>query len=168
MAIIAAVARNGIIGAEGGMPWRLATDLKRFRRLTLGKPVIFGRTTFEGLGGPLAGRDVVVVTRQPGYAAPGAAAIAPTLEAAIAEGRKIASASGASEVMIGGGGTIYREAMAFADRLYITHVEASPAGDTGFPPIDPAVWRLVEEEAVPAGPTDTAATRFAVYDRIGT
>jgi dihydrofolate reductase len=162
--MIAAVAANGVIGREGEMPWRLSTDLKRFRRLTMGKPVIMGRKTWESIGRPLAGRDNIVVTRQAGFA-PEGVQTAPDLAEALALGREIARSKGASEVMVIGGGTVYAAAMPFADRLYVTHVALSPDGDTSFPPIDPAVWREVSSETVPAGEKDSAASRFVVYER---
>lgn len=158
IALIAAVARNGIIGADNALPWRLSTDLKRFKRLTLGKPVVMGRKTFASLGKPLAGRTNVVITRQPEFAASGVTVVRGLAEA-------FAAAGEVDEIMVIGGGEIFREALALSDRLYITHVAADPAGDTLFPPIDPAVWRVVEEEEVPVGPKDDTATRFALYER---
>jgi dihydrofolate reductase len=160
VSLIAAVADNGVIGAENAMPWRLATDLKRFKALTLGKPVVMGRKTFESIGKPLAGRLNIVVTRKRDLAADGIT-IAPSMEAALA----IAEGAGSTEVMVIGGGEIYRAAIESADRLYITHVAATPEGDAHFPPIDAKRWRAASEEAVPAGDKDSAATRFVIYDR---
>lgn len=164
VALIAAVARNGVIGADNAMPWRLRTDLQRFKQLTLGKPVVMGRRTFESLGKPLAGRLNIVVTRQSGYA-PEGVTVAAALEAALA--RAAAEAGPCGEVMVIGGGQLYAEAIGRADRLYITHVDAAPDGDTHFPAIDPATWRAVSRESVPAGEKDTAATEFVVYERLG-
>jgi dihydrofolate reductase len=164
VAIVAAVAENGVIGDGGRMPWRLSSDLRRFRALTLGKPVIMGRRTFESIGKPLAGRFNVVVSRSGGFRAEGAAVAASLGEAlALAEAR--ARADGAGEVMVIGGGEIYAAAIGYADRLYITHVAAQPAGDVHFPAIDPAVWEAISREAIPAGERDTAATEFVVYRR---
>lgn len=164
IAIIAAVAANGVIGAGGAMPWRLRTDMQRFKRLTMGKPVIMGRKTFEGIGKPLAGRVNIVVSRRADFASEGVT-IAPSLEAALIAAEEGARASGDEEIMVIGGGTIYAAAMPLADRLYITHVEGTPEGDTRFPPIDPAVWRSTTAERVPAGERDSAATTFVIYER---
>ena len=162
--MIAAVAANGVIGAGGRMPWRLSTDMKRFRRLTMGKPVVMGRKTFASVGKPLDGRVNIVVTRQADFAAPGVVP-ALSLDAAIRAAKEAAVAAGADEVMVLGGGEIYAAALPLADRLYITHVEAAPEGDVRFPSIDPGVWRASTRERFPAGEKDSAATTFAVYDR---
>jgi dihydrofolate reductase len=164
IALIAAVADNGVIGAGGAMPWRLATDMKRFRALTMGKPVIMGRKTFASIGKPLAGRTNIVVTRQPGFAVEGVTAAA-SLEAALAEGVRTAEKTGAGEALVIGGGEIYALALPHADRLYVTHVHVRPAGDTRFPAIEPALWRAVAREDVPAGEKDSASTTFVTYER---
>jgi dihydrofolate reductase len=166
VSLIAAVATNGVIGDGSGMPWRLSTDMKRFKALTMGKPVVVGRRTFETFAKPLPGRTNIVVTRQAGYR-PEGVIVASSLDEALAQGRDAAQAAGGDEVMVLGGGEIYAAAMAAADRLYITHVEAEPVGTTHFPPIDAHVWRAVSREAVPAGEKDSAATVFAVYERTG-
>ena len=147
VALVAAVAANGVIGADGGMPWRLSSDLRRFKALTLGHPVVMGRRTFESIGKPLPGRLNVVVSRDGGITGPDVI-VAPS-----------------PTVCVIGGGTIYAAAMPAADRLHITHVEAEPGGDTHFPPIDPALWEPTAEERVPAGDRDTAPTRYVVYKR---
>ena len=164
LALVAAVARNGVIGAEGSMPWRLSTDLKRFRQLTLGKPVIMGRRTFTSLKKPLAGRLNIVVTRDPEFRADGAVVVR-SLDEALDRASEWASANGASEIMVIGGGEIYGQAIGRADRLYLTHVDAAPGGDTHFPAIDQAEWREVSRTRVEAGETDSAATELAVYER---
>lgn len=163
VSLIAAVATNGVIGAGGKLPWRLSSDMKRFRRLTMGRPVIMGRKTFETIGKPLDGRLNIVVTRQAGFRADGIA-VAPSFDAALrlAEER---TATGAEEVMVIGGGEIYAAALPIADRLYITHVESAPEGDTRFPAIDLGVWRVTATERLPAGDKDSAATTFTVYER---
>ena len=155
-----AVARNGVIGSDGKMPWRLSTDLKRFKAGTMGKPVIMGRKTWESIGRPLPGRRNIVVTRNRDYRADGAQ-IALSLPAAL----EIAAEGGADEVAIIGGGEIYRLAMEAADTLHVTHVEAELEGDTRFPAIDPALWKAVSREEVPAGERDDYATEYVVYDR---
>ena len=160
LSIIAAVAGNGVIGNDGDMPWKLSTDLKRFKALTTGKPVIMGRKTFVSIGRPLPNRLNIVLTRDATFA-PEGAVVVPMLEEAIGA----AADTGADEAMVIGGGEIYRLVIDRADRLYITHVEAEPAGDTHFPAIDPTLWDTVSSEAVPAGASDTAATRFTIYQR---
>ncbi|MEJ0098040.1 MAG: dihydrofolate reductase [Bauldia sp.] len=159
LALVAAVARNGVIGVGQGMPWRLSTDMRRFRALTMGKAVIMGRRTFQSIGKPLAGRRNIVVTRAGGLF-PEGVDLASSLDAAVA-----LAGTDAAEIMVIGGGEIYAGAIGRADRLYITHVEATPEGDTHFPPIDPAVWEATSSERAPAGEKDTAATEFVIYER---
>lgn len=165
IALIAAVAENGVIGAGGAMPWRLATDMKRFKALTMGKPVIMGRKTFASIGKPLAGRANIVVTRERRFLAEGVT-VAPDLAEAIAAATAAAARTGVGEVMVIGGGEIYAQAMPHADRLYVTHVHAAPEGDARFPRIDPGMWRAVAREAFAAGEKDSAATTFVTYERI--
>lgn len=168
VSLIAAVAANGVIGHGSGMPWRLSSDIKRFKALTMGKPVVVGRKTFETFGKPLPGRTNIVVTRQGDYRPlTGDALVVTSLDQALSRARAVAEESGADEVMILGGGEIYAATIGQADRLYITHVEALPAGNTVFPAIDPAVWQAVSREALPAGEQDSAATVFTVYERTG-
>ncbi|WP_112797906.1 dihydrofolate reductase [Rhizobium sp. SYY.PMSO] len=162
--IVVAVSRNGIIGREGDMPWRLSSDLKRFKAMTLGKPVIMGRKTFQSIGKPLPGRPNVVITRDAGFSADGIV-VAHSLDEAIAAASRLAEESNSDEICILGGGEIYRQAIGLADRLLITHVEADVEGDTAFPRIDPAIWQADSELAVPAGEKDTYPTRFVSYFR---
>ncbi len=166
LAIVVAVSRNGVIGRDGDMPWKLSTDLKRFKAMTLGKPMIVGRKTLDSFGGkPLPGRPHVVVTRDVSRKIEGAQT-AGSLEEAIDKAEAIALDIGADEIGILGGGQIYQQAIGVADMLYITHVEADiPDGDTVFPDIDSEIFEKVSEEAVPAGEKDNYATRFAVYRR---
>ena len=166
LVIIAAVSRNGVIGRDGDMPWRLSTDLKRFKALTLGKPVIVGRRTFDSFGGrPLPGRPHVVVTRNRDFHYDGvdvAASLAEAIEIAGAKARE----TGSDEIFVLGGGEIYAQAIGIADMLRITHVETGISdGDTVFPAIDAAVFEKVEEIALPAGEKDSYPTRFATYVR---
>ena len=165
ISLIAAVATNGVIGAGGKLPWRLSSDMKRFRRLTIGKPVIMGRKTFETIGKPLDGRPNIVVTRQTGFR-PDGVTVAPSLDTALRIAEERAAAAGGDEVMVIGGGEIYAAALPIADRLYVTHVESAPAGDTRFPAIDPVVWRATATERLPAGDKDSAATTFITYQRL--
>lgn len=158
--IYVAVARNGVIGNQGGMPWRLSTDLKRFKAITMGKPVVMGRKTWESIGKPLPGRRNIVVTRNRDYPAEGADVVA-SLPAAL----DMAQGDQAAEVAVIGGGEIYRQAIDLADTLHVTHVEAELEGDTRFPDIDPAIWKPVTREAVAAGDRDSFATEYVVYER---
>lgn len=163
--IVVAMAENGVIGRDGDMPWKLSTDLKRFKALTLGKPLVMGRKTFESVGGkPLPGRPHVIVSRGPKIEMPGVET-AGSLEEGIARAKAIAVASGVDAVCIAGGGEIYRQALPLCDELHVTHVEAVIEGDTVFPAIDPAVFDKIEETHVPAGEKDNYPTRYAVYRR---
>jgi dihydrofolate reductase len=164
VAMIAAVAANGIIGDHGRLPWRLPSDFAYFRAQTMGKPLLMGRKTFESIGRPLPGRTNIVITRQRGYQPDGVLVI-DDLEAALEHGRNIAAADGAEEVMVAGGETIYRAAMPQADRLYITHVDLTPEGDARFPAIDPEEWVVVGEPEVPRSPKDGAAFSVRHYTR---
>lgn len=164
LSLIAAVAENGVIGQDGAMPWKLSTDLRRFKSITMGKPVIMGRKTFDSIGRALPGRINIVVTRR-GRAPVGDVVFVPTLGSAETAAVAAAAASDVVEAMVIGGGEIYRALMPRAARLYITHVGLAPEGDAHFPSIDPAVWRVVSAEDVPQGPNDSAASRFVVYER---
>jgi dihydrofolate reductase len=164
IALIAAVASNGVIGAGGGMPWRLSTDMQRFKRLTMNKPVLMGRKTFASIGKALPGRANIVISRH-GLGPLKDVFVQPNLERALEVAAMHAARLGATEIMVIGGGELYAEAIGKADRLYITHVDAHPTGDTFFPPIDPLIWRPASSERIAAGPADTAATTFTVYER---
>ena len=164
--LVVAVARNGVIGRDGGLPWRLSSDLKTFRRLTMGKPLIMGRRTFQSLGKPLDGRDNLVVTRDAAFAAPGAE-VFPDLEAALAMAQTRASARDVDEIMVIGGAGLYRQIIGRADRLYWTEVDATPDGDTHFPAFDRTGWREVAREAIPCGPKDDHAATLITLERAG-
>ena len=158
VSLIAAVARNGAIGAHGGLPWRLSSDLKHFRALTMGNPLVMGRKTFESVGRPLPGRDVIVVTRDPGWT---------HADVRVARGldEALRLADGADEIMIGGGGEIYAQALPLAQRLYITEVDLAPAADVRFPQIDAGLWREAKREPGARGPNDEAGFAFVQYER---
>ncbi|MDP3896925.1 MAG: dihydrofolate reductase [Mesorhizobium sp.] len=165
--IHAAVAENGVIGRDGGLPWRLSSDLKRFKAGTMGRPIVMGRKTFESIGKALPGRLNIVVTRDRAFRADGVETVGSLEEAvtlATVRGRCMA---GADEIAIIGGGQLYAQALPIADRLEITHVLAEVEGDTRFPAIDPQVWAADRFEDVPAGERDSHATRFAVYRKRG-
>ena len=162
--LVAAVGENNVIGRAGQLPWRLKSDLKHFRALTIGKPVIMGRKTYESIGKPLTGRTNIVITRDAKYSAPGIV-IAPSFERALALARHDAVKRGAGEIMVIGGSDVFVEAMPLADRLEITDVHASPEGDVYFPPIDPKRWREDKREERDAGPDDSASFAVATYLR---
>lgn len=146
ISLIAAVANNNVIGNEGALPWHLPEDLKRFKRLTLGKPVVMGRLTHESIGRPLPGRQNIVLTRQPHYVA-GGCEVVRSVEAALD------AAEGADEVMIIGGGEIYALFLPLAGRIYLTRVDTSVAGDAYFPELEAVHWREVEAERAAAAET---------------
>lgn len=162
--LVVARARNGVIGAAGGMPWRMPSDLKFFKALTMGKPIIMGRKTFESLGKPLPGRTNIVVTRQEGYA-PEGVEVAETLERAIDLASDFAYAQGVAEIMIIGGGEIYRQSLAIADRIYLTEIDMVVDGDTTFPDLDTEVWQEVWRDPRKAGKGDSADYEMVILDR---
>lgn len=162
--MIAAVAENGVIGAGPDLPWRLPTDMKRFKAMTLGKPVIMGRRTFDTLGKPLPGRDTIVVSRSAGPLGPGVI-LAPSLAGALDAARECAAARGVREIVIAGGGELYREALPLADRLEITRVHAAPPGDVTFPEIDPDEWTVVASEEGAQTMRDSAPFTYLTYCR---
>jgi len=162
--LVAAVGENGMIGRGNGLPWRLRSDLRHFRALTWGKPVVMGRKTFHSIGNPLKGRTTIVVSRDRHFCAPGIL-VAPGLEAALTTARGEALRRGVEAIVIAGGAEIYAQAMAVADQLAITHIHASPDGDTRFPEIDAATWREVERIPRLAGPEDEAAFDWVSYRR---
>lgn len=164
LVFVVAVSENGVIGREGDMPWQLSTDLKRFKALTMGRPVVMGRKTFRSIGKPLPGRENIVITRDRDFAADGVH-VAASVDAAIALASGFARRDGMAEVAVIGGGEIYRQLMDRADILHVTHVEAVLEGDTRFPDIDPDIWESGAEERIPEGPRDTYPTRFVSYRR---
>ncbi|MGE6785450.1 dihydrofolate reductase [Ensifer adhaerens] len=167
ISIVVAVAANGVIGRDGDLPWRLSTDLKRFKALTIGKPVIMGRKTWASLGRPLPGRLNIVITRNADFVADGASVV-PSLDAAIALAGREAAATGVDEICVIGGGEIYRQSIAQADILHVTEVQATVDGDTRFPDIDPERFEKVFEEDLPQGDKDSHAMHFVTYRRRAT
>jgi len=141
--IVAAVARNGVIGVGGGLPWHLPDDLRRFKELTLGHALVMGRRTYESIGRPLPGRTTVVVTRTPGWQ-PGSNEV--HVARSLPEALETAAATD-GEVFVVGGARVYAEALPLADRLELTLVEAEPDGDTRFPEIDWSAWQERRREA---------------------
>lgn len=162
--LVVAVARNGVIGRDGDLPWRLPSDLKRFKQLTLGRPVLMGRKTWDSIGRPLPGRPNIVVTRDPAFSAPGADVVS-SLDEGLAAARREASKLGVDEVCVIGGGQIYAQVFDRADILHVTRVEADIEGDTRFPDIDPAVFEKAVEEPIPQGEKDSHAMGFVTWRR---
>jgi dihydrofolate reductase len=164
LALVAAVSRNGIIGANGGLPWRLSSDLKRFKALTWGRPLVIGRKTFGSIGRALPGRETIVITRDPAFAPPDVL-VAHNVAAGLDLAAKRAGAMGASEIIIGGGGEIYAQTIARASRLLITEVALDAEGEARFPPIDPHEWKEISREAGERGPRDEGDFAFVEYER---
>ncbi len=164
IALIVAVAENGVIGRDGGMPWHQRSDLRRFRALTMGKPVVMGRKTFQSLPKPLDGRDNIVVTRDRAFAVEGVL-VATSLEAAIDLARDCARRHRTDEIMVIGGAEIYAGALPWADRIYLTRIHAAPEGDTYFPEPDPAQWQEVRREPLPRGDRDDYPATLIVLER---
>ena len=160
VSLIAAVAENGVIGRDGGLPWRLSSDLRRFKRLTMGHHLLMGRRTFKSLGRPLRGRRLVVITRGRLELPEGVAAAA-SPEAAIG----LARDAGETEVFVAGGAEIYRATLDRADRLYLTRVLAQVPGDTFFPLFPRPGWRRLSAEEVAADARNEHPTRFEVWER---
>lgn len=164
LAIVAAVAENGVIGRNNTLIWRLKADLRRFRTLTWGKPMIMGRKTFESIGQPLPGRETVVLTRDRAFA-PAGVTVAHDWDEIVAKADAIAARLDAKELMVVGGAEIYALALPWSDRLYLTLVQATPDGDALFPPWDRAAFRETRREAHPAGPDDAHASVFLALER---
>jgi dihydrofolate reductase len=144
IALIAAVADNRVIGANGALPWKISADLKHFKALTMSKPVVMGRRTFDSIGRPLPGRPNIVVSR--GNALPDGVDVASDFEEAVAVARRRAAECGAEEIMIIGGETLYRALLPRAERIYLTEVHEEVEGDAFFPELDAAEWVEVSRE----------------------
>lgn len=149
LALIAALARNRVIGRDNQMPWHLPADLKHFKAMTLGKPVVMGRKTWDSLGRPLPGRLNLVVSRQKNLSLDGAE-VFPDLESALSRADAWAREQGAGELMLIGGAQLYEQALPLAERLYLTRIDLEPQGDAFFPEWEPAAWRLVSRTEHPA------------------
>jgi dihydrofolate reductase len=166
IALVVAMGENRAIGRGGDLPWRLSSDMRYFRRITMGKPVLMGRRTFKSLPRVLDGRVNVVLTRDRGFVAPGAV-MAHSLEEGLAAARASAERTGAAEIMVIGGEDVFREVLPQTDRIYLTEVHASPDADTWFPALDMSEWREVSREAHAPGPKDDHAFSLVVLDRKG-
>jgi dihydrofolate reductase len=165
--LVVAVARNGVIGRDNRLLWRLKSDLRRFRDLTWGKPMIMGRKTFESIGKPLPGRETIVLTRDPAFQAQGVH-LAGSWEEAVAIGRSLAERMGADGVAVAGGAEIYALALPEVSRIHLTEVHAAPEGDAIFPEFDRSAFRETARRDHPAGPDDEHAFTFIDLDRRST
>ena len=159
---IAAIGKDGVIGREGKLPWHLPDDLKHFRRLTWGKPIIMGRKTHESLGRALPGRTNIVLTRSPGYRAEGCAVVSSPAKALA-----LAASSGAEEAVVIGGSEVFRQFLPLCEKVYLTIVEGEFEGDAFFPValLDPPDWEVIHEEVCPADARNPFRTRYRVLMR---
>jgi dihydrofolate reductase len=164
--LIVAMSRNRAIGRDNALPWHLPEDLRRFRQLTLGKPVVMGRRTFESIGRPLPGRANIVISASPGFVAPQGVYRVQDLPGAIALARGIAERDGAGEIMVIGGAAVYRQAMECADRIYLTLIDEEIEGDTFFPELDCKQWVVSERERVAGAGYTRPDFAFLVLDRL--
>lgn len=160
--LIAAVAKNGVIGKENDLVWKIPTDFKRFKTLTSNHYILMGRKTFESLGKPLPNRTHLVITRNPNYQVPEGHFVFKSVEDAFIFCKKI----GIDKLYVIGGGEIYKQTISLADELVITEVDASPEGDTFFPIIDPSIWKVVSREDHPADEKNQFPFSFVDYERI--
>lgn len=158
------MARNRVIGRDGGLPWRLPGDLAHFKSLTLGKPIVMGRRTFESIGRPLPGRANIVISRDAGFV-PDGVTVCLSVDEGLEAAATVARADGADEIMVIGGAQIYAAALPRADRIYLTKVEADTEGDTRFPELRPEDWRETAREQTRSGPGDEAEYGFVVLER---
>jgi dihydrofolate reductase len=159
LALIAALDHNGLIGRDNDLPWRLPADLQHFKRMTMGKPILMGRLTWESLGRPLPGRHNIVLTHNPDYRADGATVVA-SIDAALD------AAGDTDEAMVIGGAAFYRAMLPRAERLYLTRIDAEFEGDAWFPEIDPDTWREVAHEAHAADERNAHPYAFVTLERI--
>lgn len=164
VALVVARGENGAIGKGGTLPWQLSTDLKFFRKVTLGKPIVMGRRTFESLGRPLDKRTNIVLTRDKDYDAPGAV-VAHSIEEALRRARSVAKRDGIDEIAVIGGDSIFRETLPLAHRIYLTEVHASPPADVFLCDFDLSEWRELSREHHEPGPKDDHPFSFVLLER---
>lgn len=165
IALVVAMGENRAIGLGGGLPWHLRSDMKFFRKVTMGNPVLMGRKTFKSLPRVLDGRLNIVLTREDGFDVPAGVVVAHSLEEGLAVARSACAETGAGEIMIIGGEDVFREVMPQTDRIYLTEVHASPDADTWFPELDPSAWEEVCREAHKAGPHDDHDFSIVILER---
>jgi len=159
VSMIVAASANNVIGVDGGLPWHLSEDLRRFREITMGKPIVMGRLTFESIGKALPGRRSIVLTRQADYVVEGCDVVT-TPDAALE------LVSGVEEVLIIGGGKVYQQMLPMTDRIYLTRVHAEIDGDTFFPEISEDDWRIVSSEPLPPSDERPFSISFQTLERI--
>ena len=170
ISLVVAMSENGVIGRDGGLPWHIRSDLKKFKEVTHSKPIIMGSTTWESLPRkPLPGRLNLVLTRDPTFVAEGGI-VCNSLHEALDIAREHAIEDGAPaadmpEICVIGGANIFEQMLPRATRLYVSEIQATVEGDTHFPPIDPAIWTVISSEAVPQAEGDDHAFVFKVYER---
>jgi dihydrofolate reductase len=160
--LVVAMAANRVIGKDNGLPWRLPADLQHFKRITMGKPILMGRKTWESIGRPLPGRTSIVITRDAGYSAPGCVVVH-SIEAALQ-----AAADCGDEAMVIGGAEFYRQVLPFTNTLYLTRIHADFEGDTLFPELDESEWRQVERSDCEPDVKNPYRYSFIRLDRIKT
>lgn len=158
LSLIVAMSRDGVIGADNRLPWHLSADLRRFKAITMGKPILMGRKTHDSIGRPLPGRNNIVLTRDRSYRAPGCTVVHTTQES-------MRVAQGSAELMIIGGSSLYERFLVTADRIYLTLIDGDFAGDTFFPAIDWHDWTEVERQEVTDDPTVPFSYSFLILER---
>lgn len=165
LALVVAVAENGVIGKENGLPWHISSDLKRFRARTMGKPLLMGRKTFESIGRPLPGRETILISRDPFFTPPSGVHHAQTIGAALALAAARAEAMKAEEIIIAGGSEIFAALLDRIDRMYVTFIATAPEGDVFFPPVDWSNWQEIHREDHLPQKGDDAAFSFVDFVR---
>ena len=165
ISMIVAAAENGVIGRDGQLPWRQPTDLKTFRRLTMGRPIIMGRKTFQSIGKPLDGRTNIVVSRNPEFQCEGIRCVA-SLDAALVLARLLAEQMTNPEIMIIGGAELYRAVRPLATRIYLTRIHANPAGDATFETPTGCAWQRVSATPLPRAANDDYDATLQVWERV--
>lgn len=164
LAVIVAAAENGVIGKDNALPWNLPEDLRYFKRITMGKPIVMGRKTYESIGRPLPGRTNIVITRAPDWSAEGVRVVH-SLDEALSLAADVALLDGVGELMVIGGAEIYKTALPMADRLYMTRVHAAVEGDAYLPEIDWSSWNEVSRERHKASDANPYSYSFVVFER---
>lgn len=158
ISLIVAAATNNVIGRDGELPWHLSEDLRRFKRLTTGKPIVMGRLTYDSIGKPLPDRRNIIISSQDGLEIEGCEVVATPDDA-------LGLAAGTAEIMVIGGGKVFAEMLPRADRIYMTRVHTVLDGDTFFPEISTDEWQVVEQEDFPADNSREFSFSFITFDR---
>ena len=166
ISLIVAMAQNRVIGLDGGMPWHISADLKFFKRVTMGRPIVMGRKTYQSIGGALPGRTNIVITRNQEFHAPDADVVH-DLGSGLEKAKAMAEIEGSGEVFVIGGADIYAQAMGRADRIYLTEIDLAPPGDAWFPELDEGGWRETSRQRHDAEEPDGPAYSFVQLERKG-